>query len=345
MAETGRRLGKDDPRRQNRRDDSGVFHRGGRLSVAVLAGLTAVCALPWQSRAEPSEPAPVTAATEAPAAPLPEPQRPEEPAPPEASPPVPQPPPPAPESVVPVPPPETTSEPPVLEEPPSQDALRPPVEAVRSALNALPCALLAVEALNGRLLVSGTVAGEATLPTLHAALDRSAAGWEHGLDVAVAAPGLCAPLNLLAAPLAANTALPAPLRVKTSGPGRLHGGDPLVLDLLAPAAPVHLRIDYFTTDGNVVHLLPNPLEPGGHLDAGAARSLGERSAGSRFWSVGPPFGQELIVALATPSPLFGTARPELEPAAVYLADLKRALAAVAPGTPPVAAALFIATAP
>jgi len=234
-------------------------------------------------------------------------------------------------------PPEPTPEP--------DEPARPPVETVRSALSALPCALLTVEALNGRLLVSGTVAGEAALPALQAALGRSAGGWEHGLDVAVAPPALCAPLSLLAAPLAANAALPAPLRVGTTAPGPLHAGDPLVLELLAPATPVHLRIDYFTTDGNVVHLLPNPLEPSGRLDAGASRRLGERAAGGRFWSVGPPFGQELVVALATPSPLFGTARPELEPAAVYLADLKRALAAAAPGAPALATALFIATAP
>ncbi|WP_449234046.1 DUF4384 domain-containing protein [Azospirillum doebereinerae] len=319
------------------------------MSVAVLAGLTTLCILPFQARAETVEAAPIATMIEPPAAEL---RHPEGPVPPQPEIPssVPEQPPPAPEAAAPASPAETTPESPRPKEPAAQEPVsegpaRPPVEAVRSALSTLPCALLTVEALNGRLLVSGTVAGDAALKTLHAALGRSAGGWEHGLDVAVAAPGLCAPLTLLAAPLAANAALPAPLRVRTMGPGQLHGGDPLVLDLLAPAAPVHLRIDYFTVDGNVVHLLPNPLEPGSQLGAAASRSLGERSAGGRFWSVGPPFGRELVVALATPSPLFATARPELEPAAVYLADLKRVLAAAAPGAPPLAAALFIATAP
>lgn len=231
-------------------------------------------------------------------------------------------------------PPEPTPEPP-----------RPPVAAVRSALGGFPCALLSVDEVNGRILVSGTVAGEAALPAVREALEHAAAGWAHGLDVAVAAPGLCAPLTLLAPAFAANAALAAPLRVGVSGGSLLHGGEPLILDLTAPAAPVQLRVDYFMADGNVVHLLPNPSEPGEALDAGAIRRLGERGAGGRSWSVGPPFGRELVLTIATPSPLFASPRPEVEPAAVYLADLKRSLAAAGGESAVLATALFITTAP
>lgn len=223
---------------------------------------------------------------------------------------------------------------------------RPPIAALRSALHALPCALLRVEEVNGRVLVSGTVAGEAALAAARETLERGAGGWEHGLDVAVASPALCAPLTLLAAPLAANATVPAPLRLQTAeSSGTLRKEDFLVLDLTAPAAPAHLRVDYFTTDGHVIHLLPNPLETDGSIEAGATRRLGERTAGGRFWSVGPPFGQELLVALATPAPLFATLRPEMEPAAAYLEAVKRALADLAPDAAPLASALFITTEP
>lgn len=265
---------------------------------------------------------------------------------PEAVEPAPPPPPPVPEPVPPpvqspVPPPEPPPlSPELTPEPPT-----PPVAAIRSALRALPCALLSVDEVNGRVLVSGTVAGEAALPAVRDALEHAAAGWAHGLDVAVAAPGLCAPLALLAPAFAANAALAEPLRIGVSGGSLLHGGEPLILDLTAPAAPVQLRVDYFMADGSVVHLLPNPSEPGEPLDAGATRRLGERAAGGRSWSVGPPFGRELVLTIATPSPLFASPRPEVEPAAVYLADLKRALAASGRGSAALATALFITTAP
>ncbi|SMH45384.1 DUF4384 domain-containing protein [Azospirillum agricola] len=245
------------------------------------------------------------------------------------------------------PPPEPSDSPPPPDSPPPapREPARPPVAAVRAALEPLPCALLAVEEVQGRLLISGTVAGEAALPAISEALGRAASGWDHGLDVAVARPGLCGPLTLLAPAVAANAALEAPLSMGIAGGGTLHGGDPLILDIGGPAAASRLQVDYFTSDGNVVHLLPNPLEPDGQLDAGAERRLGERGAGGRFWSIGAPFGQELVVALATPSPLFAAPRPEVEPAVVYLADLKRALAAAGPDAAPLAVLRFIATAP
>ncbi len=263
--------------------------------------------------------------------------------------------PPAPAS--PASPPEASAMPPdTLPQPPPPD-LVPPVAAVRDAVQRLPCTLLRVESLSGRILVSGTVAGEAARAAVHDALDRTAGGWDHGLDLAVASAGLCAPLEVMAGPRAANALLAAPLLLESRTGSTLHGGDPLRLDLTGAPQATHVRIDYFTIDGTVVHLLPNPLDTDDRIDAGARHALGDRTSGGRFWSVGPPFGQELITALATPTPLFAAPRPEIEPSAAYLAALKRALDALpvssVPGPslsgsaipPPLGTALFLATAP
>ncbi|MBP2230525.1 hypothetical protein J2847_003830 [Azospirillum agricola] len=336
---------------------------GLTFTAAVLVGLGVAGAFAWQQRflvplpdatlpspvGVPSPSAEARPAETPPAATSP----PEPEAVPEPSAPRPDPPPlpeeppeeaPAPEPVA-DPEPSSFPPPPDTPSPTPREPARPPVEAVRAALEPLPCALLTVEEVQGRLLISGTVAGEAALPAITEALARAASGWGHGLDVAVARPGLCGPLTLLAPAVAANVALEAPLSMGIAGGGTLHGGDPLTLDIGGPAAASRLQVDYFTSDGNVVHLLPNPLEPDGQLDAGAGRRLGERGAGGRFWSIGAPYGQELVVALATPSPLFTTPRPEVEPAVVYLADLKRALAAAGPDAAPLAVLRFIATAP
>ena len=232
---------------------------------------------------------------------------------------------------------------------------RPPVEAVAQALRAVPCALVTVEETGGRLLVSGTAAGETAEAAVREAVEAAAGGWEHGFDLATADAQFCAPLAGVAAALDANRGVAVPLTAglatpevataEGSGP-QLSSGDPLILEIKAPARPVRVQVDYFTTDGTVVHLLPNPSDSGTALAAGASRRLGDRADGGRHWTIGPPYGSELLLTIATTEPLFPTPRPEQEPAADYLAALVEALAAMPDDAPTaLAAARFITTGP
>ncbi|WP_372399244.1 DUF4384 domain-containing protein [Azospirillum sp. HJ39] len=223
---------------------------------------------------------------------------------------------------------------------------RPPVAAVAQALRSVACTLLTVEDVNGRLLVSGTVAGDQAGGAVRDAVGANAAGWDYGLDLMTADAQFCAPLGTVAAALDANRRLGTPLATTMVEGPALNAGDSLALEIRAPAWPVDLRVDYFTIDGSVVHLLPNPSDHGTALAAGALRRLGDRAEGERHWTVGPPYGTEMLLTIATPKPLFPTARPEQEPAADYLAALARALASLPDDAPaPLATVRFIATGP
>lgn len=214
---------------------------------------------------------------------------------------------------------------------------------VRAAVTAIRCAVLRVGDTDGTLSVTGTVTSENDRGKIQKLMDELDRGVPRTVEVAVAPPGLCEPLAAVEAPRAANDARERPLTLAAVGAEpALRGGQELVLELRGPEFEAHLRVDYFTQDGNVVHLLPNPLEPGARLDGAAVRRLGEREAGGRFWTVGPPFGRELIVAIASREPLFAPLRPEIEPAGGYLAELKRVLANTG-AAEPVAAVLFIST--
>ena len=138
-------------------------------------------------------------------------------------------------------------------------------------------------------------------------------------------------INLVPRPLLPNTPL--------------HGGDPLILDIAGPPHPTMLQVDYYTSDGAVVHLAPNPADGDVRLEAAGERRLGERVGSSRFWSVGPPFGAELIVALATNKPLFAAPRPESEAASAYLTALKQAMTRLPETSAALAVALVITTQP
>ena len=232
---------------------------------------------------------------------------------------------------------------------------RPPLEAVTQALRAIPCALVTVEVAGGRLLVSGTTAGERAESAVREAVQAAAGGWEHGFDLATADAQFCGLLTGVAAALDANRGLAEPLTTRLvapeaasadeSGP-QLNAGDPLILEIDAPARPVRIQADYFTIDGTVIHLLPNPSDRGTALAAGASRRLGDRADGGRYWTIGPPYGSELLLTIATAEPLFPTPRPEQEAVADYLAALVEALATLPDDAPaPLAVARFITTGP
>jgi hypothetical protein len=85
-------------------------------------------------------------------------------------------------------------------------------------------------------------------------------------------------------------------------------------------------VDYFTADGRVYHLLPTAnlldhrLRPNERLTIGGRNGRGVKA------TIGPPFGLDVVVALASDVPLFPRGRPVAEPANTYLADLAATVA-------------------
>nr|WP_246500854.1 DUF4384 domain-containing protein [Azospirillum rugosum] len=216
------------------------------------------------------------------------------------------------------------------------------MESLRAALRAVRCGVLDADVSDGRVTVTGTIAAARQEDAVAAILRDHAPGWPVEDVVRYGAPALCEPLSLLEPLSRANAAAAAPVSIRPEAQGTpLRGGQSLVLDIVAPDFPAHLQVDYYTADGNVVHLLPNPLETSGRVESRAVRRLGDRKSGGRFWTIGPPFGDELVVVVASALPLFPTPRPEAEAAADYLPELKRVLDSAGPGA--LADARFIRT--
>ncbi|MDE2008379.1 MAG: hypothetical protein KGI51_17560, partial [Rhodospirillales bacterium] len=103
-------------------------------------------------------------------------------------------------------------------------------------------------------------------------------------------------------------------------------------------------------DGSVVHLYPTVADPQQHfaavparrLAAGSILRLGDGGPGQPLWEVGPPYGTDLIVAVASSRPLvLHPAPPNMEDhAAGYLAALKAAIASAQAGGARVTATLL-----
>jgi hypothetical protein len=84
-----------------------------------------------------------------------------------------------------------------------------------------------------------------------------------------------------------------------------------------------VQVDYFSSDGGVVHLHPTQLPPP-KVQATNATVVFGNTARER-WQVDTPFGTDTIVAIVSSAPPFPTARPADETAPTYLQALRTAL--------------------
>ncbi len=236
-------------------------------------------------------------------------------------------------------------EPPVASPPPASS--KPALEELNEALARIDCAALrGSTSAQGDAVISGTVADRTERARLVQLAGRFFPAGHPELAVDVVPPPLCrslAEFNVMRlAGLSAEGGLG--LRLDNGGT-RLHEGDPIRIEVRAPAYPVNLRIDYFALDGRVLHLTPGTGEPPPLLAADTTRLFGNPANGEDWRAGGAPFGTELIAAIATAAPLDLASRPRVEPAADYLGALKAALGRAGAGadTPNRVALLLVKT--
>jgi serine/threonine-protein kinase len=287
-------------------------------------------------RLEPTPPPPPPPTPTVAPAPAPPPAPPAEPARP-AEAPRPEPAPPPTQQVQPAPRIEPVAPPPVVPAPPQprpdQLALAPGAAQIRSAV-------AAAIAASRCSLVSGDV--EATSRVRLTGYAEAGRG-ESALRLRLASAGVpsdsidwrvrgfegpyCDALDLLRPFADPFGEAPSGLGLALAGDRRrLVLGDLLTVRIGMPRFPAYLRVSYFTHDGEVVHLHPNAADGARAFAAGARVSLGDPAEGGPRWEIGPPFGTEMIVAVASERPLFETAREDFEPSAGYLAALRERLA-------------------
>lgn len=105
-------------------------------------------------------------------------------------------------------------------------------------------------------------------------------------------------------------------------------GQRLQFDLTAPDYDAFVYVDYFSADGQVIHLVPNDTIALERQLAKSSVGVGTDRIGkpSLRLTIGPPFGQEIAAAFAASHLLFDELRPISEPAESYLRALKDSVA-------------------
>jgi serine/threonine protein kinase len=264
---------------------------------------------------------------------------------------------PLPSVVTPIRPPQPQPLPPVVTPirpapPPAEIAETPPTPppdaaAIERELSNVRCSVLEGVVHDTTLVVEGYFGDRQAVAAALEPLAQAAGGLAVSIDeVREIDPLYCRPLEVLQPFAQANRDRNLGLAIgDPATDGRLHEGDDLVLTIKAPERSSYIYVDYFSLDGNVVHMLPSAASRDNRLAASAQTTLGNGGPGGS-WTVGEPFGTELVSVISSPKPLFAKVRQEVEPAAGYLADLRKSLARAGtdPGTAGVAAEIsFIRT--
>lgn len=101
---------------------------------------------------------------------------------------------------------------------------------------------------------------------------------------------------------------------------RAFDGQVAMFRFQAPDYDAHIYVDYFDSDGNVVHLMPSDFRTANRFEAEAKFGIGDTVRDPRLF-FSSPLGLDIALVIATNEPLYGGLRPAVEDARDYLSWL------------------------
>ena len=193
-----------------------------------------------------------------------------------------------------------------------------PTVALDPPLASYQCASLQIVQSGTAAVVRGFVGTEADLGKLFESAKRAGVR----VEVAVRPWPQCETL-LTFKDAFAETGAPD-LRLR--GDKRLYKkGEPLIVEVTTPPTPSYLYLVYVQASGGVVYLV-QPRGPAPTPQPQARKIvLGDGSAGGPKFTIDGPYGDEMILAIASQSPLFDEGRPSPETERDFLTAFRKAL--------------------
>ncbi|MFN3077026.1 MAG: C1 family peptidase [Alphaproteobacteria bacterium] len=206
---------------------------------------------------------------------------------------------------------------------PTPPAAQPSIRSeVEELVRGLSCAEISTEVRSGgEVRLAGFLGTDADRQSLETALGAVSGLTRVNMEAVGVRPWpQCEALQTFKKPLGTANGL----ELRLASPA-LAAGSRLVLEVTTPSYPSYLYLTYLPTSGEAVHLyrprgnLPKPLPPNTRM------TLGAEGPGQPTWRIGPPFGPEMVVAVASASPLFSGERPQVETEREYLTAFRIAL--------------------
>ena len=125
----------------------------------------------------------------------------------------------------------------------------------------------------------------------------------------------------------------------------LQEGDAVILEANAPNFPSYAYIIYMQEDGKLLNLMPSVDHPDNSRTPNEQFSIGDKPDQPSF-TVSPPYGDDLVMLLASSEPLFDQPRPLIEYGSSFAEDLSKSVEAIlSNGGRVVADLVFLRTSP
>jgi len=184
-------------------------------------------------------------------------------------------------------------------------------------LNELSCGNIKIEThSDGSRQVVGYVGTDKDLKTIRSKL----AGKIDNINVDIRPWPQCETLQTLESPLGYKSQPRIDLSQKS-----FVSGDALVFDIITPNFESYLHVAYVQADGNVVNLKQaNPLDLK-ITTANTKITLGDGSNSGPKFTIVEPYGSEMLIVVASKSPLFQQPRPLVETERAFLTALRKAI--------------------
>ena len=180
------------------------------------------------------------------------------------------------------------------------------------------CGRLEIEERNGKTLIKGFVGNRDDLAKVRKAATQANAH----VAVELRPWPQCETLMTIEKPLARAD------RPSISLPKRSYRApETLGFEVQMSGFQGYLHVAYLQADGTVVNLVESDPLTLSTLPANAVLRFGDGLDGRQKFTVGEPFGNEMIVAIASKSPLFAEDRPLVETEREFLTALRRAIIA------------------
>ena len=218
-------------------------------------------------------------------------------------------------------PPKPEPDPPKPEPPPVPPKPEPePPEPVvpELVLPEIGCGRIAIEKRDEKQVVVGFVGTREDLANIQEAAEKAKAR----VEVALRPWPQCEALMTIEKPLA-QASTPAISLPKSS----YRAEETLAFDVAMADFQGYLHVAYIQADGNVVNLVESDALTLSTLPPQTRLTFGDGLEGRPKFTISAPFGNEMIVALASKSPLFADDRPLVETEREFLTALRKAIVA------------------
>ena len=220
---------------------------------------------------------------------------------------------------------------------------------VQQQLASFPCSDLSVTADEdkGTVKVDGYVSRADDIAAVKQRVDGVEGVKSSEVNVQLRIWPHCEVVKILAQYKARNTDSGYGLAItpSTGHSDRFLEGENVIVKLRNANYDGYLYVDYFTVNGDVAHIYPNAGEPDSGRLIQSAEQFEVGATPSKTWTVSAPFGQELITVIASPTPLYPEALPEIQTAEEYLPKMRQMLDANRGNAKLAATYLFMQTEP